>query len=190
MSSSDETVLSPIERGQLTEFARASIRKGLCGERLAVRAEEHSPGLRTLRATFVTLEVEERLRGCVGTLEAHRPLVIDVVENAYSAAYHDPRFPALTWSEFEQLSLHISILSVPEPLNFESEEDLLRQIRPGIDGLILAEGHRRGTFLPAVWQSLPEPREFLRNLKYKAGLSPEYWSASIQVARYTAQSIP
>lgn len=190
MSSSDATRLGPAEREQLTSLARASVRKGLCGERLTVRPEEHGPGLRVHRATFVTLEVEERLRGCIGTLEAHRPLVVDVVENAYAAAYHDPRFPALTWPEFERLSVHISVLSAPEALPVESEEDLLRRIRPGIDGLILAEGHRRGTFLPAVWESLPDPREFLRHLKLKAGLPPEYWSATLRVARYTAESIP
>ncbi|BAU49519.1 AMMECR1 domain-containing protein [Sulfurifustis variabilis] len=187
--SNEEASLNPGERARLADLARTSIRKGLCGERLAVRPEEHGPGLCAVRASFVTIEVEERLRGCIGTLEAHRPLVVDVVENAYSAAYHDPRFPALTWPEFERLSLHISILSVPEPLAFESEEDLLRQLRPGVDGLILAEGHRHGTFLPAVWHALPDPREFLRHLKHKAGLPPEYWSASIRVARYTAESI-
>lgn len=190
MSSSDALVLTSLEREQLAALARASIEKGLRGERLAVRLEEHGPGLCRHRASFVTLKVEEQLRGCIGTLEAHRPLVIDVVENAYAAAYRDPRFPALTWPEFERLSLHISILSEPESLTFESEEDLLRQIRPGVDGLILSEGLRRGTFLPAVWQSVPEPREFLRHLKCKAGLPPEYWSASIRVARYTAESIP
>jgi hypothetical protein len=190
MSSPDTTVLGPAEREQLTDIARVSIQKGLCGERLTVRLEEHAACLRAHRATFVTLEVDARLRGCIGTLDAFRPLVIDVAENAYAAAYRDPRFPALTWPEFERLSVHISLLSIPEQLVCESEADLLRQIRPGIDGLILAEGERRGTFLPAVWQSLTEPRDFVRHLKHKAGLPPDYWSETIRVLRYTAESIP
>jgi AmmeMemoRadiSam system protein A len=109
---------------------------------------------------------------------------------AHAAAYRDPRFLPLTAAEFDEVDLHISVLSRPEPLSFSSEDELLRQLRPGIDGLILAERYSRGTFLPSVWEQLPEPREFLARLKQKAGLGPAYWSDAIRVERYTAESIP
>ena len=120
---------------------------------------------------------------------AHRPLVIDVAENAYSAAFLDPRFLPLTKEEYPLLSKHISILSKPEPMSFASEEDLLQQIKPNIDGLILSEYDYRGTFLPSVWKSLPDKKEFLAHLKMKAGLPPDYWSDTLKVERYTADLI-
>jgi AmmeMemoRadiSam system protein A len=137
------------------------------------------------RATFVTLELGGRLRGCIGMLEACRPLVEDVVQNARAAAFQDPRFPPLSRDEFDRLEIHISVLSPPEAITFSSETDLLAQIRPGIDGLILQEGHQRGTFLPSVWESLTEKEEFLCQLKQKAGLPGSYWSETLQIFRYT-----
>lgn len=174
---------------QLLELAGASIRKGLCGESLTIRHADYPEPLREPRATFVTLHVDAGLRGCIGTLEARRPLVEDIVVNARAAAFEDPRFPALTWPEFERLDIHISVLSLPELVPFESEEDLLRRLRPHVDGLILEEGLRRGTFLPSVWEQLPEAREFLCQLKRKAGLPADYWSRHIRIRRYTAESI-
>ena len=138
-------------------------------------------------ATFVTLTLNGHLRGCIGHLEAMQALALDVVENARLAAFNDPRFVPLTENEFKEAVISISILSSAEPMQFTSEQDLLRQIRPGIDGLILQEGTCRGTFLPSVWESLNEPREFLRHLKQKAGLSETYWSDKLQVWRYTTQ---
>ena len=182
--------LAPPLRQQLLQLAGESIKKGLCGETLEVRAAEYAAPLREARATFVTLQVDAQLRGCIGTLEAHRLLVEDVVSNAWSAAFRDPRFPALTWPEYERIEIHISILSPPEPMQFASEEDLLAQLRPQVDGLIIEEGFYRGTFLPSVWEQLPDPREFLRHLKRKAGLRPEYWSSRLRVQRYTTESIP
>ena len=184
------SVLTPAHKQQVLQLARDSIRKGLCGEMLAVHATDYPEPLRQLRATFVTLHVDEKLRGCIGTLEARQALVEDVVSNAYGAAFHDTRFPALTWPEYKRLDIHISILSPPEPVQFASEADLLAQLRPQVDGLIIEEGAYRGTFLPSVWEQLPEPREFLRHLKHKAGLPPDYWSSAIRVQRYTAESIP
>jgi AmmeMemoRadiSam system protein A len=184
------TALSRAARALLLELSRSSIREGLAGGMLRVDHSEYAPELQVPRASFVTLHVEAELRGCIGSLEALRPLVVDVVENAYAAAFQDPRFPALTSSEFARLDIHLSILSVPEPMRFDSEQDLLAQLRPGVDGLILEESYRRGTFLPAVWDSLREPREFLRHLKMKAGLAPDYWSDRIKVRRYTAEFIP
>lgn len=139
------------------------------------------------RATFVTLEIDGHLRGCIGMLEACRPLAEDVAHNARAAAFHDPRFPALTSREFERLDIHISVLSPPEKMSFTSEADLLSQIRPQVDGLILQEGRCRGTFLPSVWEELSEKKIFLAHLKLKAGLPETYWSDSLKIFRYTTE---
>ena len=130
----------------------------------------------------------QQLRGCIGTLEACRPLAEDVSRNAWAAAFRDPRFPPLQESELAGLDIHISVLSEAEPVTFGSEQDLLGRIRPGVDGLILEERSARGTFLPSVWESLPEPEQFLAHLKLKAGLPADYWSASVRMWRYTTQS--
>jgi AmmeMemoRadiSam system protein A len=122
-------------------------------------------------------------------LEAIRPLAHDIAENAYSAAFKDPRFPPLASHEFDDLEIHLSILTPASPILFSSEQNLLSQLQPGIDGLILEEGHRRGTFLPSVWESLPEPEQFLRHLKQKAGLLPNYWSPDIRMYRYRTELI-
>lgn len=184
------STFAELHKRQLLQLAADSIKKGLCGETLSVRATDYPEPLRVLRATFVTLHVDARLRGCVGTLEARQTLAQDVASNAYSAAFRDSRFSALTWSEYERLDIHISVLSLPEALQFSSEEELLAQLRPRVDGLIIEEGYNRGTFLPSVWEQLPSPREFLRQLKHKAGLPPDYWSSRIRVQRYTTESIP
>lgn len=181
---------TPSHKQQLLQLALESIRKGLSGETLAVKAADYPTPLREPRATFVTLEVDGKLHGCIGTLEARQSLVEDVVSNAHGAAFRDTRFPVLTMTEFERLEIHISILSPPEPMEFVSEDDLIAKLRPRVDGLILEEGIHRGTFLPAVWEALPVPREFLRQLKLKAGLNADYWSNRIRVRRYTAESIP
>ncbi len=173
----------------LLQIARESIRKGLCGETLAIQPTDYPEPLLVKRATFVTLHVDDKLRGCIGTLEAQQSLVEDVVNNAWSAAFRDTRFAAMTWPDFERLKIHISILSPPEPVAFSSEEDLLAKLHPYVDGLILQEDFNRGTFLPSVWESLPTPREFLRHLKLKAGLNADYWSSRIRVQRYTTESI-
>ena len=188
--SSAERAFGPAERATLLALAGESIRAGLDGERLPVEVEAFAPALARARASFVTLNLAGRLRGCMGTLEARRALVLEVAEMAHAAAFRDPRFPALGRAEFERIELHISVLSPPEPLEFESEEELLGQLRPGIDGLILSERHARGTFLPSVWEQLPEPREFLARLKQKAGLDCGHWSQAIRVERYTTESIP
>lgn len=177
-------------RELLLQLARQAIRHGLThGEPMAVEVRDYPAALRERRACFVTLRLDGQLRGCIGTLEAFRPLVVDLAANAHAAAFHDPRFPPLTAPELDRLSIHISILSPPEPVAFADEQDLLERIRPGVDGLILSAGGHRGTFLPSVWESLPEPRQFLSQLKLKAGLPPDYWSEEIQVWRYTTESI-
>ncbi|HQY70672.1 MAG TPA: AmmeMemoRadiSam system protein A [Pseudomonadales bacterium] len=188
--SSAECAFGPAERATLLALAGQAIRAGLDGERLRVEVEAFAPALAQPRASFVTLNLAGRLRGCMGTLEARRALVLEVAEMAHAAAFGDPRFPALAREEFERIELHISVLSPPELLVFDSEEELLGQLRPGIDGLILSERHARGTFLPSVWEQLPEPREFLARLKQKAGLDCAHWSDAVRVERYTTESIP
>lgn len=172
-------------RKLLLELAEASIKHGLeTGKPLKADPAQYPQDLQVKRATFVTLERNQQLRGCIGMLEAVRPLVEDVAENAFSAAFRDYRFPPLAADELDGLEVHLSILSPAEPLTFDSEQALIDQLRPGIDGLILEEGGRRGTFLPSVWESLPDPRQFLRHLKQKAGLFPNYWSDTLKVSRY------
>jgi AmmeMemoRadiSam system protein A len=185
-----ERVYGHDDRLALLGLARESIASGLRGERLEIRTDEQPARLREYRASFVTLNRAGRLRGCIGSLEARRALAVEVVEMAHAAAFRDPRFPPLAADEFEDLELHISVLGVPQPMRFDSEDDLLAQLRPGVDGLILREGPRSATFLPSVWEQLPEPREFLQRLRIKAGLSASHWSAEIAILRYTAESIP
>lgn len=182
---------TPEQKRILLDIARDSIAHGVeTGRALRIDPGNYPAALQQPRATFVTLKLDERLRGCIGMLEAQRALVDDVAHNAWAAAFSDPRFPPVSRREAELLSIHISVLSPSQDMTFVSETDLLRQLRPGIDGLILEEGARyRGTFLPTVWESLPEPREFLRHLKQKAGLPDHYWSETLKVRRYTTESI-
>ena len=183
--------LSTDDRAVLLRVAADSIAHGVrSGRPLPVDIQSFPASLQPKRATFVTLEIEHHLRGCIGMLEAVRPMVQDVAENAFAAAFRDPRFPPVNAAEQGQLDIHISILSPPEPMRFESEDDLLRQIRPGVDGLILQDGPHRGTFLPSVWDSLPDAPSFLSHLKGKAGLPTDYWSETIQVSRYRTESLP
>ena len=181
--------MSPEDRATLLDLARRSVAHGLDhGAPLPVDPTGYPEPLRAELAAFVTLHLHGALRGCIGHLEAVQPLVRDVAENAYAAAFRDPRFPPLTRQELQGLAVHISVLAAPEPMTFASEADLLGQIRPGIDGLILTEGRARGTFLPSVWESLPDRRDFLNHLKRKAGLPADHWSDRVQVARYTTES--
>lgn len=183
--------LAPAVRQVLLDLARASIGFGLQhGRPPAAPLDECPSELRERRASFVTLQRQGALRGCIGSLEAYRPLIADVAENAYAAAFRDPRFPPVAPHEFADLEIHLSLLTPAEPMQAASEADLLRQLRPGEDGLILLEGSHRATFLPAVWESLPEPQSFISHLKRKAGLPAEYWSDTLTVFRYRAEHIP
>jgi hypothetical protein len=173
----------------LLGLARESIRHGLeHGSALAVDLDSQPEAVRARRAAFVTLHRDGELRGCIGHLEAVQPLVLDVVENAFAAAFRDPRFPPVTASELDALHIDISALTPARPIELGTEADLITQLEPGIDGVILAEGPRRGTFLPSVWEQLPRPEDFLRHLKRKAGLSPDHWSAEMRAWRYRTES--
>ena len=191
MNSPSDT-FSPAHQQLLLQVARDSIAHGLDHPgALEVDCRGYPPELQVPRAVFVTLELEEELRGCMGTLDEHGvPLVSNVARFAHVAAFSDPRFPGVERQELDRLDIHISVLSPPESIMFKSEEDLLGQIRPGVDGLILQDDYHRGTFLPSVWEKLPDKRGFLRHLKQKAGLPSDYWSPTLQVQRYTATSIP
>lgn len=179
-------------RNLLLQQAAESIEHGLKNKNRCAPEIDHQQfpePLQLQRACFVTLEIHGELRGCIGSLEAHRPLITDINHNAYAAAFSDPRFPALQEKEFPLIDIHISILSPSALISFESEDDLAIQICPGIDGLILEAEGRRGTFLPSVWESLPDTKSFLRHLKMKAGLPENYWSSQIKVWRYTTEMI-
>jgi AmmeMemoRadiSam system protein A len=149
-----------------------------CPERLAQQA-----------ASFVTLHTNGALRGCIGSLQAYEPLILNVARNARAAAVDDPRFPPLAPPELERIDIHISVLGPAEPMPFETEEDLIGQLRPNLDGLILEDRGKRATFLPSVWESLPERRAFLGRLKEKAGLPADYWSGTLRVYRYNTESL-
>jgi MEMO1 family protein len=184
-----EAVYSTDERRTLLEVARWSIRTGLdSGANIAPEPSLYPPLLRSPGATFVTLRIDDALRGCMGTLRANAPLVTDVAHNAFTAAFRDPRFTPLSTGEYRQLAVEVSVLGEPRPFPVDSEADLLERVRPGIDGLILVDEGRRGTLLPTVWESIPDPAEFVQTLKRKAGLPAEYWSETLRIFRYTTES--
>ncbi len=181
------TELGKEDRAILKEVAHQSIGHGLiAAEPLFPSLEEMSGVLIEPGASFVTLTIQGVLRGCIGTLEAEKPLVLDVAENAFSAAFRDPRFERLDAADWPRCDLEISILSQPEPLFVASEAELLSKLRPGVDGLILRWQHHRATFLPSVWESLSKPADFVAALKQKAGLTPQFWHPDIRVFIYQA----
>jgi len=150
-------------------------------------ASEEARWLHPLAASFVTLRSGGQLRGCVGSIEPRRPLVADVKANAVAAALHDSRFAPLQLRELDPLRVEVSLLSATEPLAVRSEDEAVRALRPGIDGVVLHWGARRGTFLPQVWDELQEPRQFLWHLKRKAGLPADFWDPQIRLERYTVR---
>jgi len=189
MSSAASGSYSAGERTGLLRVALASIEAGLVtGSPLQVSPDAYPRTLSARRASFVTLKRNGELRGCIGSLAPVSSLVEDVAHNAFAAAFRDPRFPALAATELEELEIEISVLGPTEPVEFGSEAELLGMLRPGIDGLVLQDGRHRGTFLPAVWESLPKPADFLDHLKQKAGLPGNYWSETMEIARYTTES--
>jgi AmmeMemoRadiSam system protein A len=150
----------------------------------ATTPEPGHPALAAPGATFVTLTQGGQLRGCIGSLEALRPLGEDVKANARAAAFRDPRFHPLACDEQDRIRIEVSLLTPAEPLEFADEADAIGQMRPGIDGMIFECRGRRGTFLPQVWESLPEPGTFLAHLKQKAGFAPDFWSPDVRLYRY------
>lgn len=186
--------LDEVARASLLEVADGSLRHGaLKGEPLpisplSISRDKFAAPLRNPGASFVTLTLDGRLRGCIGSLSPERPLVEDVAANAFAAAFADPRFPAIEDHEIERLGIEISVLGPARPFVADSTAELLAALRPGVDGLIVRCGENRATFLPQVWSQLPEPADFLRQLMQKAGLDAGYWSDDLQFYRYITES--
>lgn len=167
----------------LLPIARAVISDALGKQSESV--DENQPWLHDKGASFVTLSMNQHLRGCIGSLEAHRPLLLDVKANAYAAAFRDPRFSPLTIDELDTTEIEISLLSPQQPLSFKDEADALAQLRPDIDGIVFKYGRYRSTFLPQVWEQLADATTFMAHLKHKAGLRPEFWHDDVELYRYT-----
>ena len=178
--------LSDEEKRTLLKIARSAIEERLLtGRTLPVAPEEFPERLREPGASFVTLTIGGQLRGCIGSVEAYQPLVVDVRDNALKAAFSDPRFPPLGRSELDRVEIEVSVLTHPEIIPFTDTEDLLRQIQPGVDGLILEYGYFRGLFLPQVWEQLPDKREFMAHLSLKAGLPADaYTYPGVTIRRF------
>lgn len=138
-------------------------------------------------ATFVTLTLNGQLHGCIGSIEANRPLIEDVRHNAVAAAFQDPRFAPLTQEEFADVIIDVALLSTPEPIRFSSEQDALAQLNPGLDGVVFEYGSHRATFLPHAWADLPDPKAFLAQMKNQAGLPEDFWSDDIKLSRFTVR---
>ena len=181
-------MLNEQQRESLKQLAERSIEYGIeHGAAPPVDLDDYDADMQQQAATFVTLKKHGQLRGCIGMLKPVRPLVEDVAENAFAAAFRDSRFQPLQAEELPALDIHISILGQPQALPCDSEQDLLTQLRHGEDGLILRDGMHRATFLPSVWESIDNKAEFLQHLKRKAGLPADYWSDDIAFERYSVE---
>lgn len=178
------------QRRLLLRIARDSLEYGLRHGRPAYPdLESLSDSLRQPAACFVTLHKRGQLRGCIGSLEASEPLAHAVAGSAFAAGFQDPRFPPLSADELMQLDLEISILTPMQELAVSSEQELLERLRPGIDGLLLEEGWRRAVYLPSVWTQLPEPAQFVEQLKLKGGWPVDYWSENMQVSCFQTETM-
>ena len=190
MAATPSTRLEPAARQALIATAATAIESGL-GHSIA-----SPPDTRDLpqplvqpRASFVTITIDKALRGCCGTLEPARPLLLDVWHNAQASAFHDPRFPPLTLAEWRSIELEVSVLTPCERVVVASEQELLLQLEPGRDGIVIAWRGMRATFLPKVWEQVSGPQEFLRHLKRKAGWPADFWSPDLEVWRYETEIV-
>jgi len=181
--------LTPQEGQILLKTARQAIENHLNGEGIPpINLEDYSSILTRKGACFVTLTMHGVLRGCIGSIEASQPLIVDVQERAIGAAFHDPRFPKLKLDEYSDLKIEVSRLTPPEKLQYTTPDDLVDKLRPGIDGVILRQNFRRATFLPQVWKGLPDPKQFLGRLCMKMGLDPAAWKdQQLDVEIYQAE---
>ncbi len=174
----------------LLNIAHQSIEHGLQnGECLKVNEVEYPAVLQQPHGAFTTLKCNGALRGCKGSLEEALPLISTVAYSAYSSAFNDIRFPPLQPVEFAQLKISLSVLSPKVELSFSSEEELIEQIQPDMDGLVLEYNGQRGTLLPSVWKMIPDTREFLFTVKQKAGFDRDFWAEDLQAYRYTTHTI-
>ena len=184
-----EHKLSLEEQQTLLRIARESMEAGVQGKPLAPLDERSLPApLREQGASFITLTIRGQLRGCIGALEAYQPLAKDVREHAIAAALEDPRFPPVREDELSIIQIEVSRLTRPLPLEYKDAADLLSKLRPHVDGVILRDGGRRATFLPQVWEKIPDPSEFMNNLCYKMGLSDNAWRVKhLEVLTYQVE---
>ncbi len=172
------------ERGRvLVAIARGALADGAP----QIPCEWREEWLRQHAASFVTLKLEGELRGCIGSVDPHRPLGDDVAHNAHAAAYRDPRFPPVTAAERDILQVEVSVLSARSRIAAASEGDALAHLRPGVDGLFLQFKEFRATFLPQVWDNLPNPLDFLSELRRKARLPARFWHSELELSRYTVE---
>lgn len=191
--SSNRQSLNP-EQGQLLVKLVRQILMERLGKQVpqseidSLNAALRDPCFQISCGTFVTLKINGQLRGCIGNLKSNEPLVSGVRRNAINAAFHDPRFAPLSASELDRIEIEISILTEPQPLNYRDGIDLLEKLRPNVDGVTICQGHASATFLPQVWEQLPEPQDFLAHLCMKAGLAADAWKNSrLEVSTYQVQ---
>ncbi len=171
-----EDKLTPEEQNTLLRLAREALELGVKGRHLPpIDPSSITARLKEEGASFVTLTEGGELRGCIGALEPYQSLADDVREHAVAAALEDPRFPPVSDRELSRINIEVSRLTRPVPLPYRDAKDLLSKLRPHVDGVILRDGFRRATFLPQVWEKIPDPAEFLSNLCYKMGADPELW---------------
>ena len=183
--------LNDTHRNELIRLARASVVEGFADRPWPAKppgSETCATALQALRGSFVTLRRQKQLRGCCGTVTATRSLYDDVWQNAWAAAFADPRFSPLAADEWPEINVHLSVLSPLEIMHVANEQELIAQLRPNIDGLLLERDDSRATFLPDVWEQVPDPVDFVRHLKQKAGWPAAGWSWQIKVWRYTTES--
>ena len=187
MSQAD--LLSAEEQSILLQLARQALETGVQGAALPpLDLKTFPPRLQAMGAAFVTLTIAGRLRGCVGALEPYQPLAEDVREHAVAAALNDYRFPPVSLDELPSIHIEVSRLTAPQPLAYDGPDDLIARLRPGVDGVVLRDGMRRATFLPQVWEQIPDPAEFLEHLCWKMGAAPDLWRRRhLEVLTYQAQ---
>jgi len=175
----------------LLQIAAASISRGVQHhEPVKLDLNSFPDTLKSPGASFVTIEKDDgNLRGCIGSLQPHAPLAKDIADNAFKAGFQDPRFHPITHEELKNLSIHISVLSPSFPMEFRNEADLISQLRPNVDGLIIQDGKKRALFLPSVWEKIPSPNQFLTQLKLKAGLSAKHWSDDFKAFRFITEGV-
>ncbi len=178
------------EQSLLLELSKQSIDYGVVyGKPMELDSSIYSKRLRREQATFVTIELNNSLRGCIGQLRPIQPLVNDIVANSFSAAFKDPRFSAVTKNEAKNLNITLSLLNEPKELDFEGKENLFQRINIGSDGVIINDLGKTGVFLPVVWEMFPDPEEFFKKLKEKAGIPSNKWSSTLKVLTFSVDII-
>ena len=185
-----DAFLSEFDRKKLLEIARESITRAVRNEQLIrIKLQEHSQLLRDPGASFVTLTIREKLRGCIGTLEANQPLILDVQEHAAAAAMEDYRFPVVREEELQLINIEISRLTPVHLVDYSTPDNLVSKIRVNVDGVLIKASGRRATFLPQVWEKVPDPEQFLSQLCVKMGAPPDLWRGTrVQIYTYQVEN--